>query len=399
MAGAVRDPALLRPLQKSVADRPSGHAHRAFYQNDVFLFRIQIGVLIGLRGIALPGGHKPGGHLHAVHPQLQPGVGILSVIDSAGHDHGNRPSCLFRFPADEIQDTGRLRLIMQAADVLQLLSVKAQMAAGQRAFDHHQIRDPVIFFLPVVKNNFRGFPAGADRSQKRAALRSDFLLRFPHRLGKGDGKARAGDDQIRARQNGLPHIFLIAPCGHHDIHADDAARSQPSCPFDLRGDLPQIRFMRTPVIARLPIADLGRGDDPDPAFCRHGSRKAGKAHANPHSSLDHRNRGRQTPDLKWFQCRHFYLHARALRNAVFPRPGAPDQRPGHAGSKVRRRGLPACSACHCGSVIAKVSSAFATSFPFTVAFALPTPMGPFRLMISVSSVSTSPGTTFPLKRA
>ena len=43
---------------------------------------------------------------------------------------------------------------------------------------------------------------------------------------------------------------------------------------------------------------------------------------------------------------------------------------------------------------ANVSSASATAFPSTNALALPTPMAPFILMISVSSINTSPGTTF-----
>ena len=49
--------------------------------------------------------------------------------------------------------------------------------------------------------------------------------------------------------------------------------------------------------------------------------------------------------------------------------------------------------------IAKVSSAITAVFPFTVAVAFPTPTGPFCLMISSSSSSTSPGTTFCLNLA
>lgn len=48
---------------------------------------------------------------------------------------------------------------------------------------------------------------------------------------------------------------------------------------------------------------------------------------------------------------------------------------------------------------ANVISADAAIFPSTVAFAVPTPIGPFCLMISSSSVSTSPGTTFFLNFA
>ena len=51
---------------------------------------------------------------------------------------------------------------------------------------------------------------------------------------------------------------------------------------------------------------------------------------------------------------------------------------------------------HLYSPTINVSCALATTFPFTDATASPTPTGPFRLMIFVSSFSLSPGNTIPL---
>ena len=256
MTGTMRNFPLLRPFKKSVPDRTSRHSHRTFYQNDIFLFRLQVSVLVGLRRVTFPGRHKTGCHLHAVRAKLQPGLRVPPVIDSARHDHRNCLAGFLRPPSHCGQNSFYLFLIVQSRDIFQLTPVKTQMSSGQRSLNHDQIRQAVVFFLPVVENDLCGFQTGADRSQKRAALRSDFLLRFPHRLRKRNGKARSGNNQIHTCQDGLAYIFFIAPGGNHDVHADDSAGCKLPCSVNFHRDLPQIRLMRIPVIARLPIADL-----------------------------------------------------------------------------------------------------------------------------------------------
>jgi len=60
---------------------------------------------------------------------------------------------------------------------------------------------------------------------------------------------------------------------------------------------------------------------------------------------------------------------------------------------------PPCNNLILRQLIANVSSALQATFPLTVATASPIPTGPFTFIIFVSSISTSPGSTFCLNRA
>ena len=62
------------------------------------------------------------------------------------------------------------------------------------------------------------------------------------------------------------------------------------------GRSPQIGLMGVFMIIRFPETDLGRGNNSDSALRRHCSRQSGKADADAHPSLYHRNPGRQFPD-------------------------------------------------------------------------------------------------------
>lgn len=62
--------ALLQPLHQGSAYRTARHAHRAVDNGQIALFGLKKYVLIALGGIALVGGDKAGGKLHARGSQL-----------------------------------------------------------------------------------------------------------------------------------------------------------------------------------------------------------------------------------------------------------------------------------------------------------------------------------------
>ena len=153
MTSSVRNPPLLRLFHKRIQNRSSRHPHRTLYDNDIFFLRINVTLFVCIRRITFIGSHEPRRHLHAVRTHLQIVLHILTVIDTAGHDHRNLRIMLRRRLLHLLNDLPYFFIIMKSFDIVKLFPVKTKMPAGQRSFDDHRIRQPRILFPPVAQDH------------------------------------------------------------------------------------------------------------------------------------------------------------------------------------------------------------------------------------------------------
>ena len=80
---------MLQPLHQGSAYRTARHAHRAVDNGQIALFGLKKYVLIALGGIALVGGDKAGGKLHARGPVGLEGLTSLKYV-VIGNGEGRR---------------------------------------------------------------------------------------------------------------------------------------------------------------------------------------------------------------------------------------------------------------------------------------------------------------------
>ena len=239
-------------------------------------------------GVTFHRRHKPGGHLDAVKSHIQPFAGFCARIDASGHYYRDFPVSGPSKGFYGLQDTHDLFFIMHPFDILKLFPVKTQMAAGQRPFDHHQIRQVIVLFHPVFHDDICRLHAGDDG---RKLCLADFPV-LPLYAGGGlrqrHRQSGAGNNQIRAGFRSSLYVILIAFCGHHNIYAHNTAGRQLLSSPDFLFYRTQIGGMGIYLVIRLTIADLCRGDYADTALRGHCAGQPRKADSHAHAPLYHR---------------------------------------------------------------------------------------------------------------
>ena len=149
-----------------VADCASRHPHRAFHNNNILFFCIQVRLFILHRSIAFFRCHETGCHLNTVSPEFQLVHHIFMGIDSSCRYNGNLFLVLLRVFPDKGDDAlylviilrffeGISRMLRVYAQVCEFFSVKAQMAACQRSLYDYQIRRCLIFSVPHLTDYHR----------------------------------------------------------------------------------------------------------------------------------------------------------------------------------------------------------------------------------------------------
>ena len=140
--------ALLQPLYQGSAYRTAGHAHWAVDNGQIALFGLKKYVLIALGGIALVGGDKAGGQLHACGSQLGVPGQVGSGVHAARHKDGDGVTVLLLVGANLGQHAGQELLQRGAASSFQLFLVKAQVSARVFTLQHDEIGGGVVLAVP-----------------------------------------------------------------------------------------------------------------------------------------------------------------------------------------------------------------------------------------------------------
>ena len=151
------------------------------------------------------------------------------------------------------------------------------MPARLRSLDHKQIRHPVIFSVPEFQDHACGTGAGHDRGKLYSA--------FACQSWQFRRKPRSGNDKIRPGICRSLYIVLIMPQRHHDIKTDHALwRNFPRL-LILLFDRAQVCRHGISVKIRLPVTDLGGGNNADTALLRHSPCQIPETDTDPHSTL------------------------------------------------------------------------------------------------------------------
>lgn len=277
-AGFRRDSFRGHSLDERIEQRAAHHVHRAVYEGDVLFFRLYVHFLKCLRGVAFPGRHEAGRHLHAGEAEREVVLNVFPVEDAAAEYDGDLALEFFFKGMDDGEDLEDLFFIAVIFVFRHLFAGVAQMAAGLRAFDDDQIGGALMMARPHVEQDFRRF--------RRRNDGSDLDIGAFHEAGQIHGEARAGDDEVRAAFDSAFHVVVIVVAAGHDVDADDAVRRGLTGFFQFLLEDAAVRFETAGEEIRFIEAGLRGGDDADAAFFRHGARQPGKADADAHAALD-----------------------------------------------------------------------------------------------------------------
>ena len=315
MTGAVGD--LLPshdPLHKAVPDGPPRHAHRALHDHDVLFAGTDVCLLVPDVRVAFLCGDKTAGHLDGVRPQREGFLRLLPVVDAPCKSHRDLPPVFLLKGTDRLKDgpylllvSGRNVRLPRRRKLFQLFPGEAQVSPCKGAFHNEKVRQPPVLSIPVPEDHTGRFLCGDNGRQRRLCLPSSFPGRLRHISGQVHGKSGTGNDDVRSRLHGSPHVLLIAPAGHHDVKADDPLRREGPCLVKFLLHSAQVCSQGVAVKVRLPESYLGGGDNAHASLAGHGSCQAAQTDAHTHAALDQRK-----PGLPGSQFQRFYFHINLL---------------------------------------------------------------------------------------
>ena len=147
-------------FHKWIQDCTSRHSHRTFYNHDVFFSCIQVGFFIADICIAFFCCNESCRHLYGICSEGKCTRCAFTVMNSSPHRNRNLFSIFFRKCMNDLHDGYDFFFVGSSAFYIvfcpsiytirfQLLFMKSKMSPCERSFDHNQIRDSVVFFVPI----------------------------------------------------------------------------------------------------------------------------------------------------------------------------------------------------------------------------------------------------------
>jgi len=267
------------PLQAG-AHTARGQAHGGLHETDVLGFRAEDDLFEDGRGVAFEGADEAGAHLHAIGAQGQEALDVRVIPDTARHQHGEAAPLvplLDHLGEDVFQSMGGIQATIVA---------KALVAPALGAFQHHGVRQAVVFPLPLLADHLERPSRGHDGHQGH--------IRIPHEAGQGQREAGPGHDHLGAARDRSPDRGFIAFDGAEDVDAHGATAlgalpRRADDPFQCLGRIQRIRAVGTAQthgrVGRTVVAGADGRHQAHAAGAGHGPCQALPGDAHPHAAL------------------------------------------------------------------------------------------------------------------
>ena len=270
---------LMQPLHQRGVHRPAGHTHRAVDDAQILRPGRKEHILVALAGVALFGGDEPGSHLGP--GRAQPGApGHLGPGGHApGAEQGNGPAELLLKGAQGGQHLGDELGEGRTAPGQQVGLLKAQVAAGLAALQHHKVRHAAVALCPGAADELCCPGAGHDGGQQR--------LKALGQGGQLQRQARPADNGIGPGFQRGAHTVGILAGGHHGIYRHKAGPGgQPFGPLYLPAQGAQVGLLGVGGKVRLVPAGVGGAQGAHGPFGGHGTGQPAHGDAHAHAALN-----------------------------------------------------------------------------------------------------------------